>query len=51
MTVKFDYYDLQGLALADVLELLEAGKIGHSAAMRWLDIGSYNELVEIMRRT
>ena len=40
--------DLDGCSLADVLEKLEAGKIGHSAAMRWLEIDSYNKLVEIM---
>ena len=39
--------DLAGLSLADVLEKLEAGKIGHAAAMDWLDITSYHELVEI----
>ena len=40
--------DLHGCSLADVLEKLEAGKIGHSAPMRWLEIDSYNKLVEIM---
>lgn len=40
--------DLKGLSLADVLELLEAGRIGHRAAMDWLRIDSYSELVEIM---
>ena len=40
--------ELKGLSLADVLELLEAGRIGHRAAMEWLDIESYHRLVEIM---
>lgn len=34
--------------MADVLEKLENGKIGHSAAMRWLNVESLDELVEIM---
>ena len=40
--------DLEGCTLADVLEKLEKGKIGHRAAMEWLNIESQNELVEIM---
>ncbi len=40
--------DLSGCSLADVLERLEAGKIGHRAAMEWLGVDSYNKLVEIM---
>jgi hypothetical protein len=40
--------DLKGLSLADVLAKLEKGKIGHSAAMAWLNVDSYNDLVEIM---
>ena len=40
--------DLKGCSLADVLEKLEKGKIGHRAAMEWLNIESQNELVEIM---
>jgi hypothetical protein len=40
--------DLKGCSLADVLEKLEKGKIGHAAAMAWLNIESQNELVEIM---
>ncbi len=39
---------LKGCSLADVLEKLEKGKIGHRAAMEWLNIESQNELVEIM---
>ena len=39
---------LEGCTLADVLEKLEKGKIGHRAAMEWLNIESQNELVEIM---
>ena len=38
--------DLSGCSLADVLERLAAGKIGHRAAMEWLGIESYHELVE-----
>jgi len=40
--------DLAGCSLADVLAKLEKGKIGHRAAMAWLNIESLNELVEIM---
>ena len=40
--------DLSGCSLADVLERLEKGRIGHAAAMAWLDIDSLNDLVEIM---
>ena len=40
--------DLKGSSLADVLEKLEKGKIGHRAAMEWLDVKSYDNLVEIM---
>lgn len=40
--------DLEGLSLADVLAKLEKGKIGHRAAMTWLNVASYDDLVEIM---
>ncbi len=40
--------DLEGCSLADVLERLESGRIGHRAAMDWLGIESYPKLVEIM---
>jgi hypothetical protein len=40
--------ELKGHSFADVLEKLEKGKIGHGAAMAWLNITSYNELVDIM---
>lgn len=40
--------ELKGCSLADVLRKLEKGKIGHSAAMEWLNITSLNELVDIM---
>jgi hypothetical protein len=40
--------DLKGDSLADVLEKLEKGKIGHQAAMDWLNVKSLDELVEIM---
>jgi hypothetical protein len=39
---------LEGCSLADVLEKLEKGKIGHAAAMAWLNIESQDDLVEIM---
>ncbi len=40
--------DLAGCSLADVLQRLEKGKIGHHAAMSWLNVTSYDDLVEIM---
>ena len=40
--------DLKGASLADVLEKLEKGKIGHRAAMEWLNVKSHDDLVEIM---
>ena len=40
--------ELTGCSLADVLAKLEKGRIGHSAAMRWLNIESLDELVETM---
>lgn len=40
--------DLKGCSLADVLEKLEKGRIGHRAAMEWLNVTSLNDLVEIM---
>ena len=40
--------ELKGCSLADVLEKLEKGKIGHDAAMQWLNVESLDELVEIM---
>lgn len=40
--------NLKGHSLADVLAKLEKGKIGHRAAMEWLNIDSLNDLVEIM---
>ncbi len=40
--------DLKGCSLADVLEKLEKGRIGHRMAMQWLDIDSLDELVETM---
>jgi hypothetical protein len=36
------------MTLADMLDRLERGKIGHGEAMRWLGIDSYNELVTIV---
>lgn len=40
--------DLKGCSLVDVLEMLEKGKIGHSAAMAWLNVDGFDDLVEIM---
>lgn len=40
--------DIRGCSLADVFKKLEKGKIGQGDAMRWLNIESINELVEIM---
>jgi hypothetical protein len=40
--------DLKGCSLAEVLEKLEKGRIGHRAAMAWLNVESQNDLVEIM---
>jgi hypothetical protein len=40
--------ELKGCSLADVLERLEKGKIGHRAAMEWLNVKSYGDLVEVM---
>jgi hypothetical protein len=40
--------ELAGCSLADVLERLEKGRIGHRAAMEWLNVASYDDLVEIM---
>ena len=37
--------DLKGCSLADVLE---KGRIGHRAAMEWLNVTGHNALVEIM---
>jgi hypothetical protein len=39
---------LKGCSVADVLERLEKGKIGHRAAMEWFNLSSYADLVEIM---
>ena len=40
--------DLKGCSLADLLEKLETGKIGHRTAMGWLSVTSLDDLVEIM---
>ncbi len=36
------------MTLADMLDKLERGRIGHSEAMRWLGVDSYTALVEIV---
>jgi hypothetical protein len=40
--------ELRGCSLADVLAKLEKGRIGHRLAMDWLNVTSYDDLVEIM---
>ena len=40
--------ELRGCSVVDVLDKLEKGKIGHSAAMEWFNVRSYDDLVEIM---
>ena len=42
------YEELKGCSLTEVLEKLEKGRIGHRAAMEWLNVRSYNALVEIV---
>ncbi|MFM9941172.1 MAG: hypothetical protein ACKVP7_16950 [Hyphomicrobiaceae bacterium] len=42
------HHDLEGMELPRVLELLEKGKVGHTAVMDYLNIDSLNRLVEIM---
>ena len=46
--MRMDKTDLEGKSLADILELLEKGRIGHDLAMAWLAIDSLIELTEIM---
>ena len=36
------------MTLADMVEQLERGRIGHSEAMRWLGVDSYGALVEVV---
>ena len=43
-----DLDELKGCPLANVLEKLEKGRIGHRTAMAWLNVKSYDERVEIM---
>ena len=43
-----DRDDLRGLTVAEVLEMLEKGKVGYGPVMDYLRIDSLNELVEIM---
>lgn len=40
--------DLAGRSFAEVLELLEAGRIGHAAAMEFVGARTYHDLVRIM---
>ena len=41
-----DRHDLNGLSVADVLDLLEDHKIGHRLAMEYFGYTNYNDLVE-----
>ena len=43
-----DRHDLTGLAVADVLDLLEEHKIGHRLAMEYFGYTKYGDLVETM---
>jgi len=36
------------MTLAEMMDKLERGRIGHRGAMEWLGVESYNELVEVM---
>ena len=36
------------MTLAELLDKLERGRIGHREAMQWLGVDSYNALVEIV---
>jgi hypothetical protein len=36
------------MTLADLLDRIERGQIGHTAAMKWLGVESINELVAIV---
>ena len=36
------------MTLAEMLDKLERGRIGHAEAMRWLGVDSYTELVRIV---
>jgi hypothetical protein len=36
------------MTLAEMLDKLERGRIGHSEAMRWLGVDSYAALVEVV---
>ncbi len=36
------------MTLAEMLDKLERGRIGHTEAMDWLGVDSYNALVEIV---
>jgi hypothetical protein len=41
-------HHLKGCSVADVLQRLEKGKIGHRAAMEWFSVSAYAALDEIM---
>jgi hypothetical protein len=42
------HHDLEGLSLPKVLDMLEKGKVGHTAVMDYLHITSIHELVRTM---
>lgn len=37
------------MTLAEMLDKLEGGRIGHTEAMQWLGVDSYNALVDIVQ--
>jgi hypothetical protein len=40
--------EADAMTLAEMLDKLERGRIGHAAAMKWLGVESINELVAIV---
>jgi hypothetical protein len=40
--------EAEDMTLADMLDKLERGRIGHSEAMRWLGVDNYAALVEVV---
>ena len=45
---RLDKFDLQGLSVAEVLDLLEQHKIGHRLALEYFGYERYHDLVETM---
>ena len=48
MRKKLDKFDLQGLSVAEVLDLLEQHRIGHRLALEYFGYERYDDLVETM---